>query len=97
MKNCGQLADFFDGLIDILCDMSLQLNESNQTTFPKRSYHPYEKNSTLYISELQRRIESYYKSHINPSPNLEGDTHFSNYVDLFSCSNPEEAVGVSML
>lgn len=92
VKNCGQLADFFDGLIDILSDMSLQLHESNRTTFPKRSYHPYEGNSSLYISELKRRIESHYKSHLTSltSSNVEGDFVFSNlYMKFFGYFRPE--------
>ncbi|KAK7571086.1 hypothetical protein V9T40_014690 [Parthenolecanium corni] len=86
VRNCGQLADFFDGLVDILCDMSLQLDDSNKTTFPKRSYHPYEGNSTLYISELQRRIDSYYKSHVNSSRKLEeSDTWIFPTVEIPFC------------
>ncbi len=83
-KNCGQLADFYEGLINILCDMSLQLNSSNSVSFPECDYHPFRGSTKVYINELHRRISTYYSSFIDVNKKSEGnDLFFLHYTVRF--------------
>lgn len=70
VKDCKPLADFFEGMIDILCSMSLQLTRSDDTV-PPAKYHPYEK-SNLYTNQLRKRLSDYYASFINNNGKVEG-------------------------
>lgn len=69
VKDCKPLADFFEGMIDILCSMSLQLTRSDDTV-PPAKYHPYEK-SNLYTNQLRKRLSDYYASFINNNGKVE--------------------------
>lgn len=81
VKDCKPLADFFEGMIDILCSMSLQLTHSDNT-IPPVKYHPYEK-LNLYTNELRKRLSDYYESFINKNGKVEGIFLFFLFSNFF--------------
>lgn len=65
IEDCKELVDFFDQLVETVCQFSFQMNENNKlnlnSNFP---HHPYESNRLEFTAEAKRRIEGLFEKQL---------------------------------
>lgn len=65
IEDCKELVDFFDELVENVCQFSFQLNEGNYLKFnPNFPHHPFESDRIKFTREAKRRIEELFKKQL---------------------------------
>nr|CAG4637142.1 EOG090X08SX [Ceriodaphnia reticulata] len=80
IEDCKELVDFFDQLVETVCQFSFQMNENNNlylnSNFP---HHPYESNRLEFTAEAKRRIGDLFEKQLKST----------TATSLFQWPNPE--------
>ncbi len=65
MEDCKELVDFFDELVETVCQFSFDLSENNclnlNSAFP---HHPFESNRHEFTEEAKRRIDNLFEKQL---------------------------------
>lgn len=65
IEDAKELVDFFDQLVETVCQFSLQLNSNNHLSLSSNfPHHPYESNHVKFTLEAKRRIEALFESQL---------------------------------
>ncbi len=65
IEDCKELVDFFDQLVETVCQFSFQMNENNKLNLnPNFPHHPYESNRLEFTAEAKRRIEGLFEKQL---------------------------------
>nr|CAG4640991.1 EOG090X08SX [Eulimnadia texana] len=59
IEDCGRLADFYDKLVNAVCDFSLKLNAEDQLRLSSSSsLHPYESDRKIFATDARDKVAS---------------------------------------
>lgn len=79
VEDCKDLSDFFDQLVETVCQFSLQMNENNDlklnSIFP---HHPFKSNQLEFTMEAKRRIDSLFEKQLRRNDSTSSIFQWSN-------------------
>lgn len=68
IEDSKELVDFFDELVETVCQFSFELNSKNEIQMnPEFPYHPVDSDNRVFMMEAKRRIELLYKKYMETS------------------------------